>query len=141
MEKMQLQPTINGRASCHPHGTRGGAWVRLLAVVIGLVWATASCGAPARDDPEPPGPTPLGEAELFVQTARESGLFDAVSDDALATAGREVCAALDRGVTPIEVFALATETDLEGGTVIMGTAVGILCRNHLDAVQALAGQL
>jgi hypothetical protein len=115
--------------------------MKVLLASVGLVLVVTSCTAPTRSDPEPPVPAPLSETELFVQTARDSDLFNSVSDAALLAAGQEVCAALDRGVTPLEVFALATETDVEGGSVIMGTAVGTLCRDHLDAVRELADQL
>jgi hypothetical protein len=53
-----------------------------------------------------------------------------------------VCAALDRGVSPIEVLLLATETDdTGGGAVIMGSAPAILCREHLPALEQLADRL
>jgi hypothetical protein len=80
----------------------------------------------------------------FLTAARGAGQFDAVSDAALLTAGRETCGALDRGVSPLEVAATAYEgSDSSGqaGMVILGAAASTLCREHLPAVTELAESL
>ncbi|WP_298461364.1 DUF732 domain-containing protein [uncultured Cellulomonas sp.] len=118
---------------------------RAAALVLALL-SLAGCSS----DPEPaeaPAATAnattaaLPPEELYVQTVRQSSYVDDVTDETLLMAGEETCGALDRGVEPLEVLALATETDLEAGSVIFGTAVGILCREHLEAAQELAEQL
>ena len=124
------------------------SWTLVRAVVLALV---GSCLAGCSADPGDPTNTTratgsatsvaLPPDELYVRTARESGYVDAVSDQALLAAGNEVCGALDRGVEPLDVFALATEMDLEAGTTIFSSSVSILCREHLEAAQELAAQL
>jgi hypothetical protein len=82
--------------------------------------------------------------DAFLTAARGAGQFDAVSDTALLTAGRETCGALDRGVSPLEVAATAYEgsdSSGEAGMVILGAAASTLCRQHLGAVTELADQL
>jgi hypothetical protein len=88
--------------------------------------------------------THSADEDAFLTAARGAGQFDAVSDAALLTAGRETCGALDRGVSPLEVAATAYEgSDSSGqaGMVLLGAAASTLCREHLAAVTGLAESL
>jgi hypothetical protein len=112
------------------------------ALIVVAFTLVAGCGT--QDDGRPASPQVTVQApnDLFVSTVRRSGELDAVSDSTILAAGREVCAALDRGVSPAEVFLLATETDdTGGGAVIMGSAPAILCREHLPAVEQFVDRL
>lgn len=81
----------------------------------------------------------LTPERLYITTIRENPAIDVsgVSDAALLTAAEETCGALDRGTPSIEVLATAVESGGDAGAVIMGTAVGILCREHIEAVEQL----
>jgi hypothetical protein len=88
--------------------------------------------------------TSSANEDAILTAARGAGQFDAVSDAALLTAGRETCGALDRGVSPLEVAATAYEgsdSSGEAGMVILGAAASTLCREHLAAVTELAESL
>jgi hypothetical protein len=113
---------------------------RALTAVV--AFALAGCGTQDTGRPASPQATAQTPDELFVSMVRRSGKLDAVSDPTILAAGREVCAALDRGVSPLEVFLLAAETDDSGGgAVIMGSAPAILCREHLPAVEQFVDRL
>ncbi len=115
----------------------------ILRAVVGFtVLALTACADDGPGRPASPQVTAQAPDDLFVSTARRSGALDAVSDSTILAAGREVCAALDRGVSPIEVLSLAIETgDTEGGVAIIGSAGSILCREHLPALEQLADQM
>lgn len=115
---------------------------RAITVVVAFT-LVAGCGT-QDDDGQPASPQVTVQApdDLFVSTVRRSGTLDAVSDSTILAAGRGVCAALDRGVSPIEVLSLAIETgDTEGGVAIVGSAGAILCREHLPALEQLGERL
>ncbi len=79
----------------------------------------------------------------FLQAARQSLAVELndVSDADLLTAGEAVCAALDRGIEPIEILVSGMETSGDLAPVLLGAAASTLCREHLAAVQALAEAL
>jgi hypothetical protein len=113
---------------------------RALTVVVAFT-LVAGCGT---QDAGPASPQVTAQTpdDLFVSMVRRSGRLNAVSDSTILAAGREVCGALDRGVSPADVFLLAIETDDTGsGAVIMGSAPAILCREHLPAVEQLLDRL
>jgi hypothetical protein len=88
--------------------------------------------------------TTAAAEDAFLTAARGSGLFDAVSDSALLSAGHETCGALDRGVSPMEIALMGfeeSESSGQAGMVVLGAAASTLCREHMTEVQKLAETL
>lgn len=119
------------------------SWMQGFALVTVVVVPLVGCSAsaPVEEEAVTPQSTQLAPDELYLETVRSTGYVDGETDEDLLAAGTETCAALDRGVDPIEVLALASEISKEAGTVVFGTAVPILCREHLEVVQELAESL
>jgi len=126
-----------------------GRKVCLLVVATLAPLAACSSAEPAVDGSDSPpearasvpsAETPKSPESLYLETVRRGTNLSTVSDSALLQAGQESCGALNRGVAPVEVLGMAMETG-DDGVAILGTAVGILCREHLPAMERLAGTL
>lgn len=123
---------------------RGNTWRILPPLVAALLAAgcSSSEGTTTTDaagtTASAPRPSPKSPDQLYLDTVRKGANVANVSDDALLVAGRSACDALDRGAEPIEVLSNAMETAGDDGMTILATAVTMLCREHLPAMEELA---
>lgn len=111
--------------------------------VLGMVLVLALAGCSGDTDEAASSATTTTasasrEEASYLQAIRSGLDVEDVSDQALLATGEETCAALDRGVSPLEVLGTLTEENADAGAVFLGVSATTLCRDHAAAVQELA---